>query len=107
MLAAAKCENPESPTNGKEALLNNVEDFKSSIDLLVNLIAEMKSVNERAETLLQDELRRNEEILQVRDSAIRIRELRDSLDAKTQTLGSQPSKKEQVDPFEILFGKSG
>jgi len=66
----------------------------------------MKSAKERAESSLLDELRRSEEMVQVRDSAIRIRELEESLTAKIQDRKNQPGEKGQFDPFEMLLDNS-
>jgi len=94
MLTAAKCEYLESPTNKTEEFLKQLEDLKSTIALFMNWLAEMESAKERAENLLQDEVRRKKESLEARDSAIR--ELEESLSAKIQDLGSQLSEKEEL-----------
>src|SRR5713226_628327 len=94
----------------KEELLNSrdgeLEGFKSQVSALTERLAKMKSAKERAESSLLDELRRSEEMVQVRDSAIRIRELEESLTAKIQDRKNQPGEKGQFDPFEMLLDNS-
>jgi len=94
----------------KEELLKSrdgqVEGLRLEVNALMGRLAEMESAYKRAESLLQSEIKRNEEMLQVRDSAIRIKELRESLSAKIQNQESQPVEKKQPDPFEKLLPKN-
>lgn len=104
----AKIHDLRNQPSEKEDLLKSrdrqLEELRSKVNALRPL-TEIESAKERAETLLQDELRRRQEMLRVRDSAIKIRELKESLSAKSQNRVGQPSDKGQVDPFEILLAK--
>lgn len=84
-----------------------LEELRAEVYTLTERLAAMESAKEQAESLLQDELRRREEMVQVKESAIRIREVRESLNAKMQNQDTSAGDKKPVDPFEILLGKSG
>jgi len=84
-----------------------LEGLRSEVHALTAQLSHMTSAKERAETLLRDELRTREEMLQVKDAAIRIREVRESLNAQMQHQENQLGDKQPFDPFEILLGKSG
>jgi chromosome segregation ATPase len=95
----------------KDALLKDrdeqLEGLRSEVHALAAQLSEMTSAKERVESLLRDELRTREEMLQVKDAAIRIREVRESLNAQMQHQENQLGEKQPFDPFEILLGKSG
>src|SRR4029077_9524134 len=57
-------------------------------------MAEMESVNKQAEGLLQDEVRRKEEVLQAKDFAIK--ELEEGLNAKVHAVESHLREKEEL-----------
>ncbi len=105
---SAKIHDLRNQPSEKEDLLKSrdgqLEELRSKVNALTRPLTETESAKERAETLLQDELRRRQE-MRVRDSAIKIRELKESLSAKSQNRVGQPSDKGQVDPFEILLAK--
>jgi DNA repair exonuclease SbcCD ATPase subunit len=94
MSIAANSDDPENPTNERERFLKQLDNFKSGIELIRNLMVEMESGHQRAETVLQDELRRKEALLQARDSAIR--DLEETSSARIQDLGGQLSEKEEL-----------
>jgi chromosome segregation ATPase len=94
----------------KEELLKTregqLEVLRFESNALMGRLAETESAYKRTESLLQNELKKQEEILQVRDSATKIKELRENLSAQIQNQGSQPTEKKPPDPFEILLPKS-
>jgi hypothetical protein len=97
-------------TEKQELLKGRDEELgtlRSKVHQLTGRLAKIESAKERAESLLQDELKRREEMVQVRDSANRIRELRENLNAKIQDRENQVEDKDYVGPFEILLAKNG
>jgi chromosome segregation ATPase len=99
-----------SQLSEKEELLKSrdqeLEGLRFEVKVLTGKLAELESACQRAESLLQDEIRKREELIQVRNSVTRIRELKESLSAKSQDQrGSQANEKEENDPFEKLLSK--
>jgi chromosome segregation ATPase len=94
----------------KEELLKTregqLEALRFEVNALMARLAEIESAYKRVESSLQDELRKQEEHLQVRDSATKVKELREALSAQIQNQGSPSTEKKQADPFEILLPKS-
>ena len=105
----AKIHDLRNQPSEKEDLLKSrdgqLEQLRSKVNALTRPLTEIESAKERTETLLQDELMRRREMLRVTDAVIKIRELKESLSAKSQNRGGEPSDKGQVDPFEILLTK--
>jgi chromosome segregation ATPase len=85
---------PESSVNGREKFVKQLDDFRAGIDLLNNLMTEMESAHQCAESLLLRELRKKEEILETKDSAVR--QLEDTLNAKIQDSGSSLNEREAL-----------
>src|SRR2546426_9102906 len=94
MLVAAKRDHLESQINEKEMFLKQLKDLKSTIKLFMNWMDERESAYRRAETLLQNELRREEEMLGARDSPIK--KMKKKLNEKNRDFRNQPSEKEDL-----------
>ena len=74
--------------------------FKSEVIALRGQLAEMEAAKERADRLLQEELRKKKELLEAKESAID--ELEEIFRGKIQTLESQLSEKQK-----LLKGRDG
>src|SRR5215469_14262905 len=94
----AKVRAVESHLREKEELLKSrdgqLEALRSEVTVLTERMAEMESVNKQAEGLLQEEVRRKEEVLQAKDVAIR--ELEEGLNAKVYAVESHLREKEEL-----------
>src|SRR5215510_2281095 len=94
----AKVHAVESHLSEKEELLKSrdgqLEALRSEVTVLTERMAGMESVNKQAEGLLQEEVRRKEEVLQAKDVAIR--ELEEGLNAKVHAVESHLSEKEEL-----------
>src|SRR5262249_744399 len=94
----AKVRAVESPLREKEELWKSrdgqLEAVRSEVTVLTERMAEIESVNKQAEGLLQEEVRRKEEVLQAKDVAIK--ELEEGLNAKVHAVESHLSEKEEL-----------
>src|SRR5499425_3372922 len=94
----AKVHAVESHLREKEELLKSrdgqLEALRSEVTALTERMAGMESVNKQAEDLLQEEVRRKEEVLQAKDVAIK--ELEEGLNAKVHAVESHLSEKEEL-----------
>ena len=94
----AKVRAVESHLREKEELLKSrdgqLEALRSEVTVLTERMAEIESVNKQAEGLLQEEVRRKEEVLQAKDVAIK--ELEEGLNAKVHAVESHLSEKEEL-----------
>src|SRR5215470_2799878 len=94
----AKVHAVESHLREKEELLKSrdgqLEALRSEVTVLTERMAEIESVNKQAESLLQEEVRRKEEVLQAKDVAIK--ELEEGLNAKVHAVESHLSEKEEL-----------
>src|SRR5262250_3409942 len=94
----AKVHAVESHLREKEELLKSrdgqLEALRSEVTVLTERMAEIESVNKQAEGLLQEEVRRKEEVLQAKDVAIR--ELEEGLNAKVHAVESHLREKEEL-----------
>ena len=84
----------ESPINGKERFLKQLDDFRTGIDSLNHLMAEMETAHECAEGMLLKELRKKEEMLAAKDTALK--QWEESLNGKTQDLRSELNEREEL-----------
>src|SRR5262250_106183 len=94
----AKVHAVESHLREKEELLKSrdgqLEALRSEVTALTERMAEIESVNKQAEGLLQEEVRRKEEVLQAKDVAIK--ELEEGLNAKVRAVESHLREKEEL-----------
>src|SRR5215472_3323617 len=94
----AKVHAVESHLREKAELLKSrdgqLEALRSEVTVLTERMAEMESVNKQVEGLLQEEVRRKEEVLQAKDVAIR--ELEEGLNAKVHAVESHLREKEEL-----------
>src|SRR5215813_9135395 len=94
----AKVHAVESHLREKAELLKSrdgqLEALRSEVTVLTERMAEIESVNKQAEGLLQEEVRRKEEVLQAKDVAIK--ELEEGLNAKVHAVESHLSEKEEL-----------
>src|SRR5499425_639450 len=94
----AKVHAVESHLREKEELLKSrdgqLEALRSEVTVLTERMAGMESVNKQAEGLLQEEVRRKEEVLQAKDFAIK--ELEEGLNAKVHAVESHLREKEEL-----------
>src|SRR5215470_10878739 len=94
----AKVRAVESHLREKEELLKSrdgqLEALRSEVTVLTERMAEIESVNKQAEGLLQEEVRRKEEVLQAKDVAIK--ELEEGLNAKVHAVESHLREKEEL-----------
>src|SRR5499425_2956111 len=94
----AKVRAVESHLREKEELLKSrdgqLEALRSEVTVLTERMAEIESVNKQAEGLLQEEVRRKEEVLQAKDVAIK--ELEEGLNAKVRAVESHLREKEEL-----------
>src|SRR5499433_2996311 len=94
----AKVRAVESHLREKEELLKSrdgqLEALRSEVTVLTERMAEIESVNKQAEGLLQEQVRRKEEVLQAKDVAIR--ELEEGLNAKVHAVESHLREKEEL-----------
>src|SRR5215813_457774 len=94
----AKVHAVESHLREKAELLKSrdgqLEALRSEVTVLTERMAEMESVNKQAEGLLQEEVRRKEEVLQAKDFAIK--ELEEGLNAKVHAVESHLREKAEL-----------
>jgi len=94
----AKVHAVESHLREKEELLKSrdgqLRALRSEVTALTERMAEIESVNKQAEDLLQEEVRRKEEVLQAKDVAIK--ELEEGLNAKVYAVESHLREKEEL-----------
>src|SRR5499427_3083406 len=94
----AKVHAVESHLREKEELLKSrdgqLQALRSEVTALTERMTEMESVNKQAEGLLQEQVRRKEEVLQAKDVAIR--ELEEGLNAKVHAVESHLREKEEL-----------
>src|SRR5215813_2135167 len=92
----AKVHAVESHLREKAELLKSrdgqLEALRSEVTVLTERMAEIESVNKQAESLLQEEVRRKEEVLQAKDVAIK--ELEEGLKAKRHAVENHRREKE-------------
>src|ERR1043166_7638533 len=84
----------ENPINGKERFLKQLDDFRAGIDALNHLMEEMESAHECAEGMLLKELKKKEEMLAAKDTALK--EWEESLNRKTQDLRTELNEREEL-----------
>src|SRR5215467_15581037 len=94
----AKVHAVESHLREKEDLLKSrdgqLEALRSEVTAFTERMAEMESVNKQVQGLLQEEVRRKEEVLQAKDVAIK--ELEEGLNAKVHAVESHLREKEEL-----------
>src|SRR5215831_16601995 len=94
----AKVHAVESHLRQKEELLKSrdaqLEALRSEVTVLTERMAEIESVNKQAEGLLQEEVRKKEEVLQAKDVAIK--ELEEGLNAKVHAVESHLREKAEL-----------
>jgi chromosome segregation ATPase len=94
----AKVHAVESHLREKEELLKSrdgqLEALRSEVTALTERMAEMESANKQVQGLLQEEVRRKEEVLQAKDFAIK--ELEEGLNAKVHAVESHLREKEEL-----------
>src|SRR5215469_13871357 len=94
----AKVHAVESHLREKEELLKSrdgqLEALRSEVTVLTERMAEIESVNKQVQGLLQEEVRRKEEVLQTKDVAIK--ELEEVLNAKVHAVESHLREKEEL-----------
>src|SRR5215470_1026664 len=94
----AKVHAVESHLREKEELLKSrdgqLEALRSEVTAFTERMAEMESVNKQAEGLLQEQVRRKEEVLQAKDFAIK--ELEEGLNAKVHAVESHLREKAEL-----------
>jgi chromosome segregation ATPase len=99
----------ENQLNAKASLLQNhdveLEELRSEVLRLTEDLAEAAADKDQSETSLREELRKKDDMLQAINSAMKIKELKESLSAKIQNEEGQVAQEMPVDPFEILVSK--
>ena len=94
----AKLQALEAQLREKQGLLqsrsNELNALRSEVTILNGQLTDLTSTRERAETGLQQELKRTAEVLRAKDSAMK--ELKGSLIAKFQALESQMHEKQEL-----------